>query len=54
MAKVVKLRNGAELYTGDCDHKASRDKKHQHIYGTAYCPDCGASRGIDGRWRVLK
>lgn len=46
------------VYSGSCLHQMDKRKgtkgKVEHMYGTAYCQDCTASRGIDGRWRVIE
>lgn len=45
----------AEVYTGPCAHTGKGDDKvTQQLYGTEFCPKCGASKGIDKVWRVLK
>lgn len=44
-----------EIYDGDCLHNGKGDKAiKQQVYGTAWCPLCGASRGEGGLWRVIK
>lgn len=44
----------AEIYSGPCKHNGKgKEVVTQAIYGTAHCPVCDASRGLDNRWRIL-
>lgn len=41
--------------TDECAHDGKKDQAVKvYEYGTAYCPMCTASKGPDGRWRVLE
>lgn len=45
----------ATVYDGPCAHdgKGESDRVRRPSYGTAYCPKCTASQGLDGVWRVM-